>query len=292
MPQRLRLRRVAQREEIGAGARHRVGEGHVDRAPHGGDDFLRRRLAATLAGSLFVALKDFRHRLGQGPVCGAPRSGFRAHDPAREGHCRGAEIVADNLVDEAFDFRRVDRARLAVEHHRQRGVEADQTWQQLGSARAGQKSEIDFRQADARAAHGDAVMAAGRELAAAAERVAVKGSDHRLRCVRKALNHVGQMRRLRWQVEFADIGAGTERGAGAGQDDRPDAVVGRCRVECAEQPGTHVAGQRVHRGMVDRDHGDGAVARERHDGRIGGQGGRNPRRFSRNARTRIRSAGG
>ena len=61
---RLRFRRLAQRQEIGARVRDRIGERHVDRAANRRDDLLRRGLAAAFTCRLQVALEDLRGNVG------------------------------------------------------------------------------------------------------------------------------------------------------------------------------------------------------------------------------------
>src|SRR3546814_8331336 len=94
----------------------------------------------------------------------------------------------------------------------------------LRAAAAGQQAQRDLRQAHLRALQRHAVVAAERVFQAAAEGEAVDRSDDRLVAL---LQHVLRLaRRTRPALaELADVGAGDEGTAGAGQDHRLDVRV-------------------------------------------------------------------
>ncbi len=184
---------------------------------------------------------------------------------------RGANVAVDDRIGETGHLTCVDGARPAVEHHGQRCIETDQPRQALRPAGAGQQTKIDFGQSDPRTACRDAIVASGCELAPTAQRAAVERGDDGLARVGEALNDVGQMRRLRRQVELADIRAGAEALARACEHDRTHGLVGDCTVERRDESDAHVFRQRVDGRMVDRDQRDGAVSGKRHDRGIGRQ---------------------
>jgi hypothetical protein len=63
-------------------------------------------------------------------------------------------------------------------------------------------------------------------------------------------------------VEFADIGARDEMPAGTVNDDRAYDGVRLRRLDGREQGRAHRLGERIHRRMVDHDHGDLVAAPE------------------------------
>ncbi len=108
----------------------------------------------------------------------------------------------------------------------------DQARQALRPGVAGNEAEVDFRLAQLRRVGGEPQRARHRELAPAAERVAVDRGDHRLAEVLDQVEDVLPGQRVfaagrRGQHgELVDVGAGDERlVAGSGHDDRPHAIV-------------------------------------------------------------------
>ena len=160
----------------------------------------------------------------------------------------------------------------------------------------GTSPERDFRLAELRAFHGDPDGAGHRRLAAAAERKAVDGRDHRLAEILDEIEHLlpeaaGLLGLDRGTLrELADVGAGDESlVAGARQDDAAHrGIVARVLEGLSQvRPGRRVQGIEDLR-AIDGDVGDAALllvedVRERqarrfaavHDGisclRIGGE---------------------
>ena len=235
-----------------------------------------------------MALEDLRGGFRWRQRGGTSRAEARRHDAPREAHRAGANIFFGDLVDESRGLRRIDCTRLAVEHQRQRGVEADEPRHALRTAGSRKQSEVDLGQADLRPARCDAVVAAGGQFTTTAQRVAVQRHDNRFSRVLETLNDVGQMRRLGRQIELADVGAGAECAARARDHDRAHRGIEDRLIQRFDEAGTHVSRQRVDRRVVDDNHGDAFVARQRHDLGFGGQVGE-PVTLSRSARTRNRA---
>src|SRR5207248_8728056 len=99
-------------------------------------------------------------------------------------------------------------------------IETDEPRQTLRPPRPGQQAEIDFGQSYPRTACRDAIVASGRELAPTSQRAAVKRGDDGLGRVGKTLDDVGQMRRLRREIELANVRACAEALARACEHDR------------------------------------------------------------------------
>ena len=102
----------------------------------------------------------------------------------------------------------LDRRRVAGDDELQRPFRPDQARQALRAAGARQEAELDLGQADAGAGRGDAVMAAERELEAAAERRAVDRRDDRLADALDRLDDLDQPGRAARLAELRDVGAG------------------------------------------------------------------------------------
>ena len=143
--------------------------------------------------------------------------------------------------------------------HLQRLLRTDDARQALRAARAGQQTEMHFRQAALRRRHGDAIVAAQRGLQAAAERSAVDRGDDGLRGILDRVADVVQARRLRRLAELGDVGAGDERPAVADQHDGLDGGVGDRLLHAFDDAVAHLLRQRVHRRRIDGQHGDVAL---------------------------------
>ena len=119
--------------------------------------------------------------------------------------------------------------RLAADDHVQRGLDADHARQALRAAGARQEAELHLGQRDLRARRGDAVVAAERELEAAAHADAVDRGDDRLGArlerARSRVSRFGSASAF-GVPNSLDVGAARERLAGAGDDDRLDRRVG------------------------------------------------------------------
>src|SRR5206468_790287 len=100
-----------------------------------------------------------------------------------------------------------------------------QPWQALGTARAGNETELHFRLAHLCLGGGDTIMAGHGGLQAAAERTAVNCGDDRLWTVLDAVQQRVQTRIaaaavLDHVLKFADVRAGDEPTTRADEHDR------------------------------------------------------------------------
>ena len=136
---------------------------------------------------------------------------------------------------DAKRFLRVDH--FAGEQQLQRAALADEARQPLRAAVAWHESELHLGLTELRGLRRDANVARHRELAAAAEREAIHGGDHRLGRRLEATKHVLAALRERLRrdravlLELGDVGAGDEGAAGAGEDDAANARVAAQRVD-------------------------------------------------------------
>ena len=105
---------------------------------------------------------------------------------------------------------RARRHRPARQHHVGGVRERNQARHALRAAGARDDAERQFRQAQARAVGGDAVVAGERDLGAGAERGAVDRGDDRNGQVLDQAEHVVIAGRADPGVEFLDVGAGNE----------------------------------------------------------------------------------
>ena len=171
------------------------------------------------------------------------------------------------LVDEpdAIGLLRADH--LAGQDELQGAALADQPRQPLRSAAARNESQRDFGLAEFRVLHRDPDGAGHRRLAAAAERKAIDGRDHRLAEILDEIEHLlseaaGLFGLERADMrELADVGAGDERlVAGAGQDDAAHRGVVPRILEGGPQilPGRRIQGVE-HLGPIDGHIGDRAL---------------------------------
>ena len=131
-----------------------------------------------------------------------------------------------DAVDEADAMRFDGGNLLARQQQLQRATSADEARQALRGGVAGDQPEVDLRLPEPGRVRSDPQRARHRQLAAAAERVAVDGGDHGLAHLLDEIEHVlaapgviaaavGRQRR-----QLVDVGAGDKRlVARAGQDD-------------------------------------------------------------------------
>ena len=184
---------------------------------------------------------------------------FRICFGARDEVCRRHDFVDE---PDAVGLLRADH--FAGEDELQGAAFADQARQALRAAAAGKETELHLGLAELGAVHRDPDGAGHRRLAAAAERKAVDGRDHRLAeildeiedLLSEAAGLFGVDRR--GMRELADVGAGDERlVAGAGQDDAAHCSVVSRVLECGSQirPGRRIQGVE-HLGPIDRHIGD------------------------------------
>ena len=107
-------------------------------------------------------------------------------DALGEGDGARQQVALDDLVDEPERLGLHGAHGVAAHDHLERLGHADEARQALRPAGSRQDAELDLGEPALRAAHGDAVVAAERELEAAAERRAVQGGDDRLRAARRS----------------------------------------------------------------------------------------------------------
>jgi hypothetical protein len=196
---------------------------------------------------------DAAHRLG----------GLRGDGARQPEGLRGQRVRLDHPVHEADAPGLLRRDRRAGEHHLESPPPPHQARKPLRAAVAGDDPQRDLGQPQPGRPRRDPARAGHRDLAAAAEGVAVDGGDDRLA---EALDEVAHpvpglgegARGLRRQPrELADVGPGDERAvAGAGQHDGPDLVVGPEIGERRGQGGDRLRVQGVeHLRPVDGDRG-------------------------------------
>ena len=251
--QRLRLFRVLQFLEQRAFLPDALLEGRGAGDLHAADAVPGGLLVAGAAGDLLPhRFEDTRIVLRYFPLRRS-RQDRLVHYP----HCVGDGGVAQfpafhQLVQNAKLQRFRSRHMAARDDHLQRGLGADQAGQALRAATGRQDADQDFRQAQLRARHGEAVVAAERVLQAAAQRVAVNRRHDRLGT---CLQHVmGPARDRRAPLaEAAYIGAGDEGPAGPDQDHGVHLRVGDAAVHRFQYALAHARPQRVHRRVVHRD---------------------------------------
>ena len=212
-----------------------------------GDLGVERRAVGADLGQLVVAIADQRDRLaarhrgtdeldrGTGQI----GIGDRLHQPVGQRFLRRHRLTGDDALDRLY---RPDDAR-----------------QPLGAAGTGQNAELHLRQPQTGASRRDPQVARQREFEAAAERRTVHRRDRRLADLLERDDHFLQDRMFRRLAEFGDVGAGAERPAGAGENDRFDRGVGLGGGQGIEQARAHGMAERVHWRIVDRDDGDVAV---------------------------------
>ncbi len=129
-----------------------------------------------------------------------------------------------------------------------------------------------FRLSELRALRGDSNGAGHRRLAAAPEREAIDGRDHRLAQVLDEIEDLLSVRAGLFRLdggdpgELADVGSGDERlVASSGQDDAADLrVFPRVLERCSQVLPRPLTQGIQHLGSVDGDIGDGALLFVRH----------------------------
>ena len=151
---------------------------------------------------------------------------------------------------------------LAAGHHVERLLDTDDARQALRAARAGQKAEVDLGQPALRRRHGDPVVAAQRDLEAAAQRGAMDRRDEWLACALDRILDLDQARRGRRLAELGDVGAGDERLAVADEHDRLGLRIGDGLADAVQDTDTHLLRQRVDGRIVDRQDRDVTVGGE------------------------------
>jgi hypothetical protein len=191
---------------------------------------------------------------GQRPHVG---NGFGKGNGCRQQVGAGIEHAVEQRCAGQF----VGQDRRAGEDHVQRGFKAQHARQALRAARAWQQAQLDFGQRDLRAARRHPVVAAQRQLKAAAHAHAVDGRDNRLD---RAFGDGDQGVQRRFgkglgRIEFTDVGAAREHLAGARDDDRRDCRVGLGLPDARNKGSAGGQAKAIDGRVVQRDDGNAAV---------------------------------
>jgi hypothetical protein len=176
-----------------------------------------------------------------------------------EGDGFGQEIALDDRIDDT-ELQGLRRAHgIAGDDHLESGLEARDARQALDAAGAGDDADLDLGQAHLSARRGDPEVAAERHLEPAAERHAVDRRDHRLRARLQCRDGDTEARGLWRLAELADVGACDEGLALADHDDCGNAGIGDGALDAVDHALPYRDAERVHRRVVDRENGDGAL---------------------------------
>jgi hypothetical protein len=252
--QGLRLRRLHEVHEGLALDPHALVEGLGDGGGDGVDALQRRREvlrdgADGVAGELE---ETFRVRVVDLQVAHALQRPLLLHRLFGEGQRAGLQVALDELVEERRALQLLGGNDGPGNDHVERRLRPEQARQALRAAGAGQDAELHFRQRDLRAGHGDAVVAAERQLEAAAHAGAADGGDDRLGGRLDDADHGVEVRfgqRL-GRIELADIGAA---GEGLGAADQHDGLYGRVGhrfVEAGDEAAAQLVAEAVDRRVV------------------------------------------
>jgi hypothetical protein len=211
-------------------------------------------VAAGAAQDLPAGGAEHERPAGRGPIeqqagesarTGAPRPPA-VHHPLRRGQRdRPQQRGVHQLVHHAEPERLLGALGLAGEDHVEGGTRADQPWQALAPASAGEDAELDLRQADLRLRMigGDPIVAREGELEAPAETRAVDADGDGLREARHPVEHVLAVGREPFRLgrrtelrELLDVGTGDEVvGLPREERDGTDARVLLQRLEAADE---------------------------------------------------------
>jgi hypothetical protein len=155
--------------------------------------------------------------------------------------------------------------RIAGHAHRQSFFDAGQTRQPLRSRRAWNDAEFHLGLSDLRTSDGHPVMSGHRSFEPAAERRTVNRHHDRLGRIldSQQLRQQGEFAPLAGGdlAEFLNIGAGNERPSRADDDDRLHPGIAIGLLDPGDDALRNARTEGVHRRIVDRDDGDGAVFR-------------------------------
>ena len=234
-----------------------LGQRHAGRSGHHIDGSERRStVRIELAGGGAVLFQHgFVHR-GNGEVAGAAHALAGGNGLVQPSECAGAQVTSNDSVDEAeFDGPGgIDR--LGRDDHLEGLVDTDETRHALGTAGTREDAQRDFRQAEARAWRGKAVMAGQRNFHATTEYRAMHGRGDGQADILEAEEQFAVGLFLRRARELADIGTRHERVAGADHQRATHACRGGDLVEHGVQIATQGNADVVDWGVVDRDDGD------------------------------------
>ena len=171
-----------------------------------------------------------------------------------EGYGGGHHVAVGDLVDQSGGgtLGCVDEGACGDELQGLLG--ADGARETLRAAGARNDAELDLGQAELAHVLGrNAVVAAERQLQAAAESGAVDGGDNRLGRLLDRVDQGRQERLLHLALEFRDVGAGGEELARARQHDGFDAGIGIGLGKGLLQTHPQRMAQRIHRRVVHAD---------------------------------------
>ena len=194
--------------------------------------------------------------------------GLLGQDLGQRRHFGGQVRRRHDAVDEPETMRLLRADLLAGQKELERPAGADKTRQPLRAAVAGDEPEVDLRLAELRRVGGDAQRARHRQLAAAAERVAVDRGDRGLAELLDEIEDLLAAERVLAPArrtllgQLVDVGAGHERLlARAGDDHHADGVIGFEHLERLAQFVERPQAQGVEDARtIDRHPRDGIVA--------------------------------
>ena len=175
-----------------------------------------------------------------------------------------AQVALDDLVDDAHFAGLTGADRLARANHLDRLLDADNPWQTLGAAGAGQDAELHLGQAEFGAGHRQSVVASESSLKPAAKGSAVDCGNDRLGAGLHHLMHLAQGRRNRRLAKFRDVGASEEGAPGADQHNCIGVFVGNRPFDAFLQAGANSVPQGVNRWVVHGQNGNPVFNRIMH----------------------------
>ena len=189
----------------------------------------------------------------------AAAAGYRMFGAARDILRKGdggvfkTGLVLNQRVEQAHRLGLFRGNGIAGDDHRQRGLDPHDAGKALRAARAGQDAQLHLGQAQLRRGHGDAVMAAQRNLQPAAQSGAVDRGDDGLGAILDRVDDFGQAGGDRRLAEFGDVRAREEGAPVAADHHRLDRVVRRGLLHRIGQPLPDRRAQRVDRRIVGSD---------------------------------------
>jgi hypothetical protein len=162
----------------------------------------------------------------------------------------------EDLVQHAQAIGLWRRHMTAGDDQIQRFGRADQAWQPLRTATAGQQTQCHFRQTNPRIGESNTVVTAQRHLIATAQRKAGYGRDNRLGgLLQRVLRPHGQLGAF--LAEKADVRASDELAVGPDQDDGLDVIGCIENLDAVQNAFGHAGRKRIHWRIVDRDDANG-----------------------------------
>ena len=191
-------------------------------------------------------------------------AGFRKQAGLRnfESECDRArlQVPLNDFVENAQPERFRRPHRFSRYQHVDGGRNTGEPRQPLRTLGSRNDAEIDFRLANLRIGARDPVMPCHRQLQAAAKSGSVQSHDHRFRAVLNLFQQIVQIRRtgtttMRVFLELLNVGAGNERPSSANDNDGRHRGVLPGFVNGGRNSFRHSGRKRIHRGIVNCDHG-------------------------------------